>query len=201
MLVVGDGAGAGGTGPVVGALDHGIEIGFLVLPMGGEGEGGGAVLAEGYVVEELHCHTVGVEEEEGDLVVATSWDGLAVPVEGEGGALGGEDEVVEWFYVALAEDESGIVVMEVLGLAFYEGVVVGAGGDVHLGHVGGEVPEGQVNDGTDEAHHLHDEGETGAVFELPLGATVAIVGGHGADAELSVADVAYDGAAVAGVGA
>ena len=86
---------------------------------------------------EAHLHLSGIEEEDGDLVVAAAWDGLAVPEEGEGVAVGGQDEVGEGLDVALAEDESGIVVMEVLGLAFYEGVVVGAGGEVHLSHVGG----------------------------------------------------------------
>ena len=134
MLVGGDGAGAMGVGPVAVAFDEEVGVDFFVVPMGGDGDGGGAVLALGYVVEELHGLALGVEEDDGEVVLAAAGDGLAVPVEGEGGVLDGRDEVVEGLDVALAEDESGIVVMEVLGLAFYEGVVVGLGGEVHLGH-------------------------------------------------------------------
>ena len=60
--------------------------------------------------------------------------------------------------------------------------------------------ETQCDDWADYAHGFHYEGEAGAVFELPSGAAVVVVGGHGAHAELAVADVADDGSAFAGEG-
>ena len=57
--------------------------------------------------------------------------------------------------------------------------------------------EPQGDDGSDEAHHFHYEGEAGAVFELSPRTTVVVVGGHGAHAKLAVADVTDDGAAFA----
>ena len=197
LFVGGEGAGTAGVGPVVGALDHGVAIGLFLVPTGGDGYGSGAFFALGYAMEELHCHTVSVEEQDGDLVLAATGDGLAVPEEGEGVALGGRDEAGEGFDVALAEEELGKVVDLLSRVGFYQGMVVGAGGDVHLGHVGGETFESQRDDGADEAHDFHNHGEAGTIVELTFGATVVVVGGHGADAGYAVADVAYNGAAMA----
>ena len=41
----GDGADIVGVGPVVVALDHGVEVGLLAVPIGWYGEGCGALLA------------------------------------------------------------------------------------------------------------------------------------------------------------
>ena len=71
-----------------------------------------------------------------------------------------------------------------MGGGFDQRIVVFAGCDVHFGYVGCKTIESQGDDWANDAHGLHDEGETGTVFELALGAAVVVVGGHGTDAKL-----------------
>ena len=104
MFGPGEGAGAGGVGPVALAFEEEVGVDFFVFPSGGDGEGGGAVLALGYVAEELHSHAIGVEEEYGDVVLAGSGDGLAVPLELEGVAGQGADGGGQGLYGSATED-------------------------------------------------------------------------------------------------
>ena len=183
------------------AFDQEVGIDFFPGPAGGDGEGGGTVLALGDVVEELHCHMIGVEEYNGDVVVACAWNGLGIPQELEGVARKGTDGGGQWLYGSATEDESREVVLEAVGGVFDQRIVVVAGGGVHFGYIGSETIETQRDDRANEAHDLHYEGEAGTVVELPLGAAVVVVGGHGTHAKLSVTDVANDGADVSGEGA
>ena len=152
-------------------------------------------------MEELDCHTVGIEEQDGDVVLACARDGESIPMEMEGGAGKGMDGGGQGFYGSSTQDESGEVVLEAMGGGFDQGIVIFACGDVHFGNVGCETMESQRDDGSDDAHDFHYEGEAGTVFELPLGAAVVIMGGHGTHAKLTVADVADDGSTVASEGA
>ena len=63
------------------AFDEEVGVDFIVIPRGGYGDGGGAVVAMGNVMEEFHCHAIGVEEQEGDVVLACAGDGLSIPQE------------------------------------------------------------------------------------------------------------------------
>ena len=86
MFGPGDGAGAKGVGPVAITFDQDVGVDFFVVPTGGDGDGGGAVLAMGNIREELHSHAIGVEEQDGDVVLTCSGYGLSIPQELEGGA-------------------------------------------------------------------------------------------------------------------
>ena len=119
MFGPGDGAGAKGVGPVAITFDQEVGVDFFVFPRGGDGDGGVAVLAMGYVAEELHCHTIGVEEDDGDVVVAGSWDGMGIPKELEGVAGKGADGGGQGLYGSATEDESGVVVLEIVSYGFY----------------------------------------------------------------------------------
>ena len=91
FFVPGDGSGTMGVGPVATAFDQEVGVDFFVGPAVGDGDGGGAVFAMGKVAEELHCHAIGVEEEDGDVVLACTGDSMAVPLELEGVAGKGAD--------------------------------------------------------------------------------------------------------------
>ena len=88
MLVVGNGAGAVGTGLVVVALDHGVAIDFVTMPAIGDGDGGGAVFAGGDGMEESECHFAGIQKDYGDLVAAAAGYAQSVPNYVDRGMMG-----------------------------------------------------------------------------------------------------------------
>ena len=85
--------------------------------------------------------------------------------------------------------------MEAIGTLFDERMIVGLGCHVHGSHAGSEPIETQRDDWADKAHHLHDQREAVAIFELYRRPTVVVVRGHGAHASHAVANVANDIAA------